>query len=57
MTRKPALGDRITATDPLSEKEYSGIVVYLLAMQFTYELENGTIRFAHYDSGWHRSKK
>ena len=52
MTRKPAPGDRITAKDSLTEDEYSGIVVDLLAIQFTYELANGGLRFAFYDSDW-----
>ena len=52
MTRKPAPGDHITAQDSLTDEVYSGVVIDLLAMQFTYELENGIIRFAFYDSGW-----
>ena len=52
MTRKPTLGDHITAKDSLTEDEYSGIVIDLLAMQFTYELASGALRFAFYDSDW-----
>ena len=52
MTRKPAPGDRITAKDSLTEDEHSGIVVDLLTIQFTYELANGALRFAFYDSDW-----
>lgn len=52
MTRKPTPGDHITAKDSLTNDEYSGIVVDLLSVQFTYELKNGTLRFAFYDSDW-----
>ena len=52
MARKPAPGDHITVQDSLTDEAHSGVVIDLLAMQFTYELENGIIRFAFYDSGW-----
>ena len=52
MTRKPMPGDHIKVQDSLTDEVYSGVVVDLLAIQFTYELERGTIRFAFYDSGW-----
>ena len=52
MARKPAPGDHITAQDSLTDEVYSGVVVDLLAVQFTYETETGIIRFAFYDSGW-----
>ena len=53
MARKPAPGDHITIQDGLTDEVYSGVVVDLLAVQFTYGTESGTIRFAFYDSDWH----
>lgn len=52
MTHKPTPGDHITAQDSLTDEVHSGVVIDLLAVQFTYETESGTIRFAFYDSGW-----
>ena len=52
MTRKPTPGDRIKVQDSLTDEIYSGVVVDCLAMQFTYETESGTIRFAFYHDGW-----
>ncbi len=52
MARKPAPGDRIKVPDGLTDEVYSGIVVDLLSSQFTYELANGTIRYAFYVSDW-----
>jgi len=50
--RKPALGDRITVPDSFTDEVYSGIVVERLSVQFTYETESGTIRYAFYVSDW-----
>ena len=52
MGRKPAPGDRIKVPDGLTDEVYSGVVVDLLSAQFTYELANGTIRYAFYVSDW-----
>ena len=50
--RRPTPGDRITVPDSLTDEVYSGLVVDLLSVQFTYELANGTIRYAFYESDW-----
>ena len=52
MTRKPARGDRVRVPDLYTNEVYSGSVVDLLSIQFTYELANGTIRYALYHSDW-----
>ncbi len=52
MTRKPAPGDRVAVPDSFTDEVYSGIVVDLLSVQFTYETESGTIRYALYSAGW-----
>ncbi len=52
MTRKPAPGDRIKAPDSFTDEVYSGIVVDLLAVMFTYEQTDGTIRYCFYASDW-----
>ena len=52
MSRKPAPGDKIKVPDGLTDEVYSGIVVDLLSAQFTYELADGTIRYAFYNSDW-----
>ncbi|KKL61761.1 hypothetical protein LCGC14_2192040, partial [marine sediment metagenome] len=38
MTRKPTLGARITIPDSFTDKIFSGIVLDLLSVQFTYQL-------------------
>ena len=50
--RRPAPGDRITVPGYFTDEVYSGIVVDLLSIQFTYELTDGTIRYAFYYSDW-----
>jgi len=50
--RRPAPGDRITVPDGLTEEVYSGFVIDLLLIQFTYEMADGTIRYAFYESDW-----
>ncbi len=50
--RKPAPGDRIKAPDSFTDEVYSGVVVDLLSIQFTYETASGTIRYAFYSSDW-----
>ena len=50
--KKPAKGESITVSDFLTDEVYSGIVVELLSIQFTYEMGNGTIRYAFYNSDW-----
>ena len=50
--RKPAKGESISAPDSLTDEVYSGIVVNLLSIQFTYEMTDGTIRYAFYNSDW-----
>ena len=50
--RRPAKGESITVLDSFSNKVYSGVVVNLLSVQFTYELADGTIRYAAYSSDW-----
>ncbi len=50
--RKPAPGDRVKVPDSFTDEDYSGIVVDLLSVQFTYELADGTIRYAFYSSDW-----
>ncbi len=45
MMRKPALGDHVTVPDSFTDEVYSGVVVDLLSVQFTYETESGTIRY------------
>ena len=52
MTRKPAPGDRIAILDSFTDEVYSGIVVDLLSVQFTYEQTDGTIRYCFYASDW-----
>ncbi len=52
VSRKPASGDRVKVRDGFTDEVYSGIVVDLLSLQFTYELANGTIRYAFYSSDW-----
>ena len=52
MSRKPAPGDRVQVPDCFTDEDYSGIVVELLSVQFTYETESGTIRYAFYVSDW-----
>ncbi len=52
MTGKPAPGDKITVPDSLTNEVYSGVVVDRLSVQFTYELADGTIRYAFYSSDW-----
>ena len=52
VTRKPAPGDRIKAPDSFTDEVYSGIVVDLLSVQFTYDMANGTMRYAFYSSDW-----
>ena len=50
--RRPAPRDRITVPDYLTDEVYSGLVVDLLSVQFTYELTDGTIRYAFYEADW-----
>ena len=50
--RKPAPGEFVTVSDSFTDEVYSGIVVCLLSVQFTYELADGTIRYAFYSSDW-----
>ena len=50
--RRPAPGDRITVSDYLTDEVYSGFVIDLLSIQFTYEMTDGTIRYALYESNW-----
>jgi len=50
--RKPAPGDHVTVPDSFTDKAYSGVVIDLLSVQFTYETESGTIRYAFYGAGW-----
>ena len=50
--RRPAPGDRITVPDGLTDEVYSGNVVDLLSIQFTFEMADGTIRYAFYESDW-----
>ena len=50
--RKPAEGDHISVPDSLTGEIYSGKVVDLLSIQFTYEMADGTIKFAFYHSDW-----
>ncbi len=50
--RRPAPGDRITVPDGLTEEVYSGFVIDLLSIQFTYEMADGTIRYVFYESDW-----
>ena len=50
--RRPAPGDRITVPDGLTDEVYSGFVIDLLSIQFTFELTDGTIRYALYESDW-----
>jgi len=50
--RKPGQGEFITVSDFLTDEVYSGKVVDLLSIQFTYETANGTIRYAFYNSDW-----
>ena len=50
--RKPTKGDTVTVPDGLADEVHSGIVVELLSIQFTYEMANGTIRYAFYNSDW-----
>ncbi len=52
MSRRPAAGDRIKAPDSFTDEVYSGIVVDLLSVQFTYEQTDGTIRYCLYVSDW-----
>lgn len=50
--RKPAPGESVNVMDSFTDKVYSGVVVDLLSVQFTYELADGTIRYASYYSDW-----
>ena len=50
--RKPARGDRVKVPDFYTDEIYSGFVVDLLSVQFTYELADGTIRYAAYTADW-----
>ena len=50
--RKPAPGDEIKVPDGLTDEIYSGVVIDLLSIQFTYEQADGTIRYAFYYSDW-----
>ncbi len=52
MGRKPDPGNKVKVPDGLTDEVYSGIVVDLLSVQFTYELSDGTIRYAFYSSDW-----
>ncbi len=52
MMRKPALGNHVTVPDSFTDEVYSGVVVDLLSVQFTYEAASGTIRYAFYSAGW-----
>ncbi len=52
MTRKPAPGDRVAVPDSFTDEVYSGVVVDLLSVQFTYEMADGTMRYAFYSAGW-----
>ena len=50
--RRPARGDRVRVPDYYTDEFYSGRVVDLLSVQFTYETASGTIRYAFYHSDW-----
>ena len=50
--RQPAKGECITVPDFLTDEVYSRIVAEHLSIQFTYEMANGTIRYAFYNSDW-----
>ncbi len=50
--RKPASGESVIVADSFSDQIYSGIVVDLLSVQFTYVLADGTIRYASYNADW-----
>ena len=52
VSHKPAPGDRITVPDTFTDEDYLGVVVDLLSIQFTYEMADGTIRYAFYESKW-----
>ena len=52
MTRKPAPGDRVAVPDEFTDEAYSGTVVDLLSVQFTYELADGTMRYCFYADNW-----
>jgi len=49
---KPNLGDQITHTEPAFDRENSGKVVQLLAMQFVYETDDGHIRHCMFHEMW-----
>ncbi len=50
--RKPASGDRVRVPDFYTDEIYSGFVVDLLSVQFTYETTSGTIRYCFYSADW-----
>ena len=50
--RKPARGDRVMVPDFFTDEFYSGFVVDLLSVQFTYETASGTIRYCFYSADW-----
>ncbi len=52
VVRKPAPGDRVLVPDCFTDEDYSGLVVDLLSVQFTYEMADGTMRYAFYSSDW-----
>ncbi len=52
VSRKPTPGDCVTVPDGLRDEVYSGFVIDLLSIQFTYEMADGTIRYAFYESDW-----
>ena len=50
--KKPEVGQQVEVFDTTLGELKSGVVVDLLSKQFTYELDDETIRYAMYDDKW-----
>lgn len=49
---RPSVGDKVEVTRSFPQERVEvGTVVSLLATQFTYELEDGSVKFCTYKSG------
>ena len=48
----PKVGDRIIHDEPEFERTTQGVVMDILSSQFTYQTDNGLVRFCFYRDTW-----
>tara|TARA_R100000306_G_C4344529_1_gene126975 strand:- start:687 stop:863 length:177 start_codon:yes stop_codon:yes gene_type:complete len=55
--KRPKVGDRIIHDEPEFERITQGVVMDILSSQFTYQTDNGLIRFCFYKDIWKHERK